>query len=431
MSLRNERDNFVQGNPPRLLPVGLPPNLDVPGLKTVLLTSTGTVFKINVDGQVVGPTQIVINSVMRAIEGTPVFSVASGEATLVSGSNPNQKLLNFSDMESEVVTITVTVEDINTFRPTGTEPLDVFTDSLTLSKVKDGSIGSRGAGHYYTFGHSWSNAAATAATPDGAPVLDDMVTIANGSTFALTRRWNGNSWVNIGKVIDGNLLVTGSVNAAAINSNGLTIRDPYGNIILHAGGGAALDYGYVGGTKPPANATVNTGAFANLAGKLTPGNISTFLDPNTVTGTYIANLTVSALKIQNEAVTIPRTNTGSTISGSIYSATGTTSNLYIPSGGVGYNPAVLIVWSLEQGYSGAGGMWSYRLERRVNNGTWSAIKTRDVYMHELNDQPTGQFLDTNVSGNNNYAYRLLWRGVAYDGGSISAQGTITALGVGK
>lgn len=98
-----------------------------------------------------------------------------------------------------------------------------------------GTPGARGAGHFYRAGSIWDDNDANAATP-GDNVVDDHVTISNGSTYVYTKRWNGSAWVDIGTVINGALLVTGSVTAAKINSNGLDVRAADGTLILSAGG---------------------------------------------------------------------------------------------------------------------------------------------------------------------------------------------------
>ncbi len=138
------------------------------------------------------------------------------------------------------------------------------------SNGTNGTDGARGASKFYTTGSSWSDATALAAVvarfPSGV-VVNDEVTISNGSTFAMTKYWNGSAWVAPGQVIDGNLLVTGSVSAAKVNTNGLTIRDPSGNIILDASGSGSLDWAKISGSgKPANNATVGAdGSNLNIA----------------------------------------------------------------------------------------------------------------------------------------------------------------------
>ena len=107
----------------------------------------------------------------------------------------------------------------------------------------NGTNGPRGAGHFYAVGNPWTDALANAATP-GENVVDDVVTVSSADgTYALEKKWNGSAWLAQGQVIDGALLVTGSVNAPKINANGLTIRTPAGAVILDAGGGG-LQAGY-------------------------------------------------------------------------------------------------------------------------------------------------------------------------------------------
>jgi len=69
------------------------------------------------------------------------------------------------------------------------------------------------------------------------PVTGDIVTFTNGTNYIYTIAYNASTsaWEPPGTVIDGTLLVTGSVTAAKIDSTGLSIKDANGNIILSAG----------------------------------------------------------------------------------------------------------------------------------------------------------------------------------------------------
>ena len=80
-------------------------------------------------------------------------------------------------------------------------------------------------------------AAAAAGTIPTTPIEGDTVTFTNGTTYVYTITYNSSTqvWQTPGTVIDGSLLVTGSVTAAKINTNGLSIRDTAGNLILSAG----------------------------------------------------------------------------------------------------------------------------------------------------------------------------------------------------
>ena len=60
-------------------------------------------------------------------------------------------------------------------------------------------------------GSSWSNSEANSATT-GNNVTGDRVTLYNTSAkYTKTRVWNGSAWITIGKWIDGNLIVEGSI----------------------------------------------------------------------------------------------------------------------------------------------------------------------------------------------------------------------------
>ena len=61
--------------------------------------------------------------------------------------------------------------------------------SVTKSKAGASVTGARGAGTYYVVGSAWSDVAAQAACPGG-PVVNDQVTISNG-TVTYTKRWDG------------------------------------------------------------------------------------------------------------------------------------------------------------------------------------------------------------------------------------------------
>ena len=88
------------------------------------------------------------------------------------------------------------------------------------------------------------------------------------------------------------MIVTNSITAAKINSNGLSIKDAYGNIILAAG--SALDFSNVGGsTKPANNATVGATFGTNISGQITAATAST----------YIASLAVDTLQLKDNAIT--------------------------------------------------------------------------------------------------------------------------------
>lgn len=75
-------------------------------------------------------------------------------------------------------------------------------------------------------------ATATSGSTPTTPLKGDTVTFSNGTNFVNTLTYTGAAWAAPGVVVDGGLLVTGTVTADKINSNGLTIRDASGNVLF-------------------------------------------------------------------------------------------------------------------------------------------------------------------------------------------------------
>ena len=115
-----------------------------------------------------------------------------------------------------------------------------------------GAAGQRGSQTFYvalsgsTATYSDSLATSTATAYGGPVILNDMVTQYNSSVgFSQSKFWNGTSWVVVNAVVDGNLLVSGTVGTAALSANsvtagkidsrGLTIKDAAGTVIFSSG----------------------------------------------------------------------------------------------------------------------------------------------------------------------------------------------------
>lgn len=112
-----------------------------------------------------------------------------------------------------------------TFRATfGTATYDKV---FTITKSKNGSIGQRGSRTWYvaltgTTATYSDTLATTTASVDGGPILNDTVTQYNDSQgFSQTKFWNGTSWVVVNAVVDGNLLVSGTVGATKVAANAI------------------------------------------------------------------------------------------------------------------------------------------------------------------------------------------------------------------
>ena len=95
---------------------------------------------------------------------------------------------------------------------------------ITVTKAQQGP---RGSGIYSRMVDPavWSTAEANAATP-GENRLGDRVTLFNEAmSFAETRFWTGLAWEELVEVIDGSLVVTGTIAGAALIADAITARE--------------------------------------------------------------------------------------------------------------------------------------------------------------------------------------------------------------
>lgn len=103
-------------------------------------------------------------------------------------------------------------------------------------------------------------------------VIGDTVTISNGTsppTYIQTKYWNNSAWTDSGVIINGNLLVDGSIAAGKIDTRGLTIKDASGNVILSSG--VPLEWQYLTSnlTNAPSgikNSTITLNSNGTLSG---------------------------------------------------------------------------------------------------------------------------------------------------------------------
>ncbi len=135
-----------------------------------------------------------------------------------------------STLVGAVVTVTALTADVGYVDITASRVgFASITKRFTITKSRagtngnNGNDGQRGSKKFYATGTAWTDAAAEAAiTAAGlTKVLLDEVTIS-GTNFSQSRFWSGTAWVLITQVIDGNLLVNGTVGASAISTNSLS-----------------------------------------------------------------------------------------------------------------------------------------------------------------------------------------------------------------
>ena len=132
---------------------------------------------------------------------------------------------------------------------------------------------------------------------------------------------------------------------------------------------------------------------------------------------FISELTVDTLNIAGNAVTIPVTGTGSQLTGNGGLQVMVTLSINLP-----VISDVLIIWTVEQGYTGSTtATWGYEI-RRTNS---AQIYDARAGMAFGNDFPTGQLLLTDRPAGA-FSVQLRWNG---QNSNITGQGSMTALAV--
>lgn len=154
-------------------------------------------------------------------------------------------------------------------------------------------------------------------------IVGDAVTISNGAGFTQTRHWMGAAWLIPAAVLNGDLLVDGTVAARKVDTRGLTVRDNAGNVILDANGLDAqwlrnLKAAQVNGLGPlatkdkarigetvafPDGTTMNTSDFINRLQRITSNNIGVFMDTAAIGTAYIGQAAIGTLQIAGGSVT--------------------------------------------------------------------------------------------------------------------------------
>jgi hypothetical protein len=101
----------------------------------------------------------------------------------------------------------------------------------------------------------------------------------------------------------------GTLTASNINSNGLSIKDVNGNVILSAGSGLSFSSRFPNTTNLPAeNATVGATFGTNISGQITSSNVTTYIGPgaistNQISANYVYAGTVNATQVNAGTLT--------------------------------------------------------------------------------------------------------------------------------
>lgn len=258
----NARDVLLQSGA-RLVDVTLPSNLVPDAVREITLSPSTGVFKTDASGGTTTPTSITLTLTRKYVTGTATFTVIEGTATLTGSGDT--RTLTFANMSSERVVIRATV----VFNSV------TYTANSTIVKVKDGTAGTNGANgtngvdgrrgsvDLYVLGSAWSDSVANNAilTNTGSAVkyAGDKVTIYNNAGFAQTKYWDGISTWATGQIINGNVLVSGTVTSNAIGTNILSAVniDTTGRIKAEGDSVAYAGYPQYRGAIFGVNASVN------------------------------------------------------------------------------------------------------------------------------------------------------------------------------
>jgi len=125
----NASDTALQAIVARTGNISLPDNILVPGIKRIELTADNLFFKIAVDGTVT-PQTITFTSVLVGITGTVTFSIVTGSGTLTNITSTTCQL-TYANATSDSLSVRATVTDSGT----------TYTDTVFITKIRDGGVG--------------------------------------------------------------------------------------------------------------------------------------------------------------------------------------------------------------------------------------------------------------------------------------------------
>lgn len=303
----------------------------------------------------------------------------------------------------------------------------IDTGGKTLADGLRGSVMVAGAGH------SWSDSAARTAVwthlgNSGTPPNNNHLVIGDSVTIGgTTKHWMGGYWEIPGVVLNGSMLVNGSVSAQKIDTRGLDIRDANGNVIFSAG--TKLDASRIQGLGAMAWANqvnigwheqyshvtldgqkMRTSDFVNILSKINATNITTFIESAAIGNAYIGsafvgNASIDTLRIRGKAVTVPRVFLG--WSRDVYPvaeemlASGV---MDVPEGSSG----VLLIGNVALSDYGGGGE-AYRWHLRFYRGGTLLWTSGLAYGTHDNNYGTvsASFIDENPpAGSHTYSFRM-------------------------
>lgn len=200
------------------------------------LRASSFAFHVNNSGTP-NPSSITLTAVPVNMTGTVTWSVVSGTATLTGSGNT--RTLTYANMSSGVVTIraSITVDSV------------LYQREVTIVKLLDGTPGTPGSNGIRgsrTFSvdrspsATWSDAVAnntiTSETGSSERVSGDTITQFNTTAgWAETRYWTGSAWQFQQQVIDGNLIVTGTLSFGKLTGGEANFSNFSGHVSIGQG----------------------------------------------------------------------------------------------------------------------------------------------------------------------------------------------------
>ena len=292
----------------------------------------------------------------------------------------------------------------------------------------NGAAGTRGSRHYYytVTGSSWSDSDAnTAISNAGDTKVDrDTVTLSKANTFSTTKYWDGDSWEAISQVVDGNLIVHGTVGANQVDADDIftesitvtnniklgsggklhtngkdSITDNTTGIFIGHDGGSNYDLAIGDGT--------NHVKWDGSAGTMT---IRGTLNANDINAGILTGRTVRTAASGDRIVMDGTANSISLIDANDYSRVVIDDNDNAPDDNPGYNQ--IISHATDQNHTGS---WT-----DGNYGTWTHPKGRQcqvrIELYSVQSDVTAYVKVMGYAGSS-------WYQLAYDSHSFSQSGT--------
>lgn len=220
------------------------------------------------------------------------------------------------------------------------------------------------------------------ATNNNHLVIGDQVMISSfDGAFSQAKMWNGSSWITPGVVVNGSMVVDGSLSATKIDTRGLTIKDASGNVIFSSGvplsvgrvsGLGALatqDFTWVNNLRWSNSAVVSENQLASTNNPIRPENVSTFFSGAIIDTAYIKYNAVDTLRVAGGSVTtiqkaVPTGGMPKTLSAG-HSANYMNINIYVPDGDVSGHVFVCLINGI---FSGANGTIGLTITDTIHGG---------------------------------------------------------------